>query len=611
MRKLNSVSEALELLVEPFDREPEAWADVLDRAATAPEVTPRSTLPQRRHLAAAALAALVVLALAVSPVGGAIARGVSDFSAWLTGSPGEPASESEQRAFEAENERSWGGFPDGTELRRVITTEAAGGTFELFGFRTGDSLCLRLTVEGFPNDGPTTGCAPLDELRRAEAPALAVRLDTSFGTRDVPPTEEGYVPAWASASFGIVADGVEAVELQTTEGSAEAIVENNAFLAITADPPLGLRAQELIAIGEQGERVAVALAEAPFGNYGPQAKPGVAPGPKEVERRVEGGTIGWVMEREPRGVSLEEAGLDDRQVPILAYRGEARFARLIEPDPGGIRRVVVALVYVAPSQDPAWPGLHGEHLCYSVVDKGGGGGGGCSPAGRFFERGPFSLGLYTGHGGDQYSVVNGLASDDVERMDLYLHNGERVAVPLEDNAYLVEVARTKFPIRLVAYDDTGSVIGIETYGHDPLGDPGPRPVEGKQRVVKRVVGANGTTGVLRVGPSTAGTRCHRVNFEGGADSGGCPPKGFRIRGLGFGVQDAGYDFFLVGEVSARVARIELRFEDGRTETIEPVEGVVLHPLPSGRGITAGLEVAVGYDRDGSEVDRQRFDRRRR
>lgn len=610
MRKLNSVSETLELLVEPFDGEPEAWADVL-RRASAPDIRPRSTFPQRRHLAAVALAALVVLALAVSPVGAAIARGVSDFSAWLSGSPGEPASESEQRAFDDENERSWAGFPDGTELRGVITTEAAGGTFKLFGYRTEDSLCLRLTVEGFPNDGPTTGCAPLDELRVAEAPALTVRLDTSFGTRDVPPSEEGYVPARAAASFGIVADGVEAVELQTTDGSAQAIVENNAFLAITADPPLGLRSQELTAIGAQGERVAVELAEAPFGDYGPQAKPGVAPGPSKIERRVEGGRIGWLADREPRGVSLEEAGFDDSQVPPAVYRGEVRFARLIEPDPGGLRRVVVALVYVAPNQDPAWPGLHGEHLCYSVVEKGGGGGGGCSPVGRFFERGhPFSLGLYTGHGGDQYSVVNGLASDDVARMDLYLRSGERIAVPLEDNAYLVEVARTKFPIRLVAYDDAGRVIGIETYGHDPLGDPGPRPVEGKQRVVKRVVGANGTKGVLRVGPSTAGTRCHRVNFEGGADSGGCPPKGFRIRGLGFGVQDAGYDFFLVGEVSARVARIELRFEDGGTETIEPVEGVVLHPPPSGRGITAGLEVAVGYDRGGSVVDRQRFDRRR-
>ncbi|MBA2643667.1 MAG: hypothetical protein H0U82_12185, partial [Actinobacteria bacterium] len=192
MSKLSFVSDALELYVTPFDDEPEAWSDVLRRAGVADRPR-RPAAFRRRIMAAAAVALFVLVALGVSPVGGAIVRGVGDFSAWLTGSPGEPASESEQRAFEAANERSWGGFPDGTELRRVITTEAAGGTFELFGFRTGDSLCLRLTVEGFPNERPTTACAPLAELRRAEAPALAVRLDTSFGSRDVPPTE-GYAP---------------------------------------------------------------------------------------------------------------------------------------------------------------------------------------------------------------------------------------------------------------------------------------------------------------------------------------------------------------------------------------------------------------------------------
>ncbi|MDQ3671764.1 MAG: hypothetical protein M3364_04895, partial [Actinomycetota bacterium] len=510
MSAFNSVSDALELYIKPFDDEPEAWSDVLSRAGVVDRQRTRPPIFRRLRVAAIAVAIAALVALAVSPVGGAIVRGVGDFSAWLSGNPGEPASESEQRAFEAANERSWGGFPDGTELRRVITTEAAGGTFELFGFRTGGSLCLRLTVEGYPNERPTTVCAPLAELRRAEAPALAVRLDTSFGRRDVPPTE-GYAPARASASFGIVADGVKGVELQTTAGPADATVENNAFLAITADPPLGLRSQELTAIGEQGERVAVALAEAPFGDYGPQAKREVAPGPKEVERRVEGGRIGWLATRDERGESLEEAGVDDRLV-ALGGRGKVRFARVIEPDPVGIRRVVVALVYVAPNQDPAWPGTQGEQLCYSLVYRGGGGGG-CSPVGRFFERGPFSLGISVQHGGDQYVVVNGLASDDVARLDLYLGSGERVAVPLEDNAYLIEVARTKFPIRLVAYDEAERVIGIETYGHDPLADPGPRPVECKQRVVKRVVGPNGTKGVLRVGPSTAGTRCHRESFE--------------------------------------------------------------------------------------------------
>jgi hypothetical protein len=599
MSTFNSVSEALELYVSPFEDEPQAWADVLRRASLAPEEKPARRFPRRRRLAAAALVAAVLVALGLSPVGGALAQGVFDFSAWLTGSPGEPASKEAQRAFE--EERSWADFPDGPQLRRLVVTKAAGGTFELFGFRTGDSLCLRLAVEGFPNDGPTTGCAPLDELRRAEAPALAVRLDTSFGRRDVPPTEEGYVPARASASFGIVADGVDAVELKMTEGVAEASVQNNAFLAVTADPPLGLRSQELTAIGDHGERLAVALAEAPFGDYGPKAKPGVAPGPRKIERRVEGGEIGWLARREPRGVSLEAAGLDGLQIP-LAGRGEVRFARVIQPDPGGIRRVVVALEYVAPNQDPPMAGTPGEWLCYSVMNKGGGGGG-CSPVGRFFERGPVSLGLYTENGGDQYVVMNGLASDDVASIELYLANGERIAVPLKDNVYAIEMARTKFPARLVARDGDGRVIGIEAYNHDPLADPGPRPVAGKQRVVKRVVAANGDEGVLRVGPSTDGTRCWRVSLTGGAGGGGCLPKGFKER-LALGVNNSSDAAFLSGTVAPGTTSVDVHFRNGDTVKVATTEGAVLVALTQEQV----PEVVIARDPSGAEVGRQRFRR---
>lgn len=89
----------------------------------------------------------------------------------------------------------------------------------------------------------------------------------------------------------------------------------------------------------------------------------------------------------------------------------------------------------------------------------------------------FSLGIGVGHGGDQYAVLDGLASDDVVRMELYLATGERIAVPLRDNVYFVQAPRTRFPVRLVAYDSADRVIGIETFSHDPLG-PRPAPDRG-------------------------------------------------------------------------------------------------------------------------------------
>jgi hypothetical protein len=91
------------------------------------------------------------------------------------------------------------------------------------------------------------------------------------------------------------------------------------------------------------------------------------------------------------------------------------------------------------------------------------------PVGRLFLFGPFNYGL-GGAGADQYVWLDGLASDDVARMELFLASGERVAVPLRDNVFRVEVARLKFPIRLVAYDSDDRVIGIRTETHDPLTD---------------------------------------------------------------------------------------------------------------------------------------------
>ena len=604
MRKVDAVNEALELFVAPFDDEPGAWSDVLRRASIGSDVSPRSDARRRRRLAAAAFAAAVLLALAVSPVGGALVRGFGDFSAWLTGSPGEPASESAQRAFEEGNARSWLRFPDGPTLRSLIRTEAAGGTFELFGFRSGNKLCLRLTVEGIPADvPPALGCAPLDELRRAQAPAVTVIVDSSFGSRqDVTPNEEGYVPARASASFGVVADGVEAVELETNEGRVEAIVASNAFLAVTENPPLGMRTKELTAVGAQGQRVTVPLAEAPFGDYGAPARPGAAPGPTKVERQVEGGTIGWLLRREPRGQSLEEAGLDASQFGLERIaRGEVIHARVITPDPQGHAPFVIGVVRFERGQLPF--GQSGEQVCTLVAY-----GGGCSPIAHLFPPGlPFSVGTMSGYGGNEYVLVEGLASDDVARLELFLANGERTSVPLKDNAYLVEVARLKFPARLVAYDAEGRVIGIESDVHDPLSDRGPRPIPDKQRVVVRVVGANGTKGVVRVGPSTAGTRCHRISFENGAGGGGCLPKGMEPQ-LSLGVLNTGSDSFVTGTVADGTATIELRFPSGERVVVEVVEGVVAHPLTPAQAADGGPKLAVALDREGGEVGRQPFRR---
>jgi hypothetical protein len=585
-----------------------SWEDALRRATLRPTAARRRDVVRYRvALLAAALAALA--ALAVSPVGGAIVRSFGDFSAWLTGSPGEPASESAQKAFDEANERSWAKFPDSPKLRRLLVTRAAGGTFELFGFRSGDSLCLRLTVKGMPADEKDgTGCTPLAALRAAEAPAVITLIDYSFGREDVRPNNEGLTPARASASFGVVADGVEGVDLTTNHGKVDAQVGSNAFLAVTAHPPLGLRTRELTATTVDGDKLAVPVAEAPFADYGLSAKPGVAPGPTQIERVVEGGTIGWLLHGEPRGKSLTEAGLNDEKLfpPFPGQHRDVRFARVVKPDPKGLRVVVVGLVHFDKSaRYPTMPA--GDMVCTNTLMPGFGGGGGCSRIDDLFNRGPFSYSLGGNQGGDQYALVSGLASDDVARMELFLAAGEQLAVPLRDNVYAIDVARLKFPIRLVAFNGDDRVIGIWTYAHDPLADPGPRPIEGKQRVTRRVRAADGSLATLRLGPSTAGTTCWQIEFRDGHGSGGCQQKQYRGPALALSVDSAGV---VEGTASPSVATVELTLRNGQSMTVEPVQGVVLQSLTPAQADAGGPELAIGLDGSGQEVGRQRFERNR-
>jgi len=48
----------------------------------------------------------------------------------------------------------------------------------------------------------------------------------------------------------------------------------------------------------------------------------------------------------------------------------------------------------------------------------------------------------------QYSVLAGLASDDVARLELFSLRGGRTDVPLRDNTWLVRVAGGDYPLRI-------------------------------------------------------------------------------------------------------------------------------------------------------------------
>lgn len=360
----------LERLVPAPGRGELDWEDALLRAGRLPSTSPR------RGQVTLVLVAVALVAVVATPLGGAIAGSVGDFSTWLRGEPGQPAAPADQEAFDRSNERSFAGFPRGTQLRRLIETEVDGRPLELFGFRSGGSLCLRLVLRGLGQ--PQTGCAPVAELERATAPAVVVLSDASFGQQDVPPTEEGYVPALAAASFGIVADGVREVELVDGSGSHRALLGGNAFLSVIDRPKLGQRTRSASVVAADGTRLPLAIAQAPFDRGAPAAKPGTAPGPTKVERIVQGGTIGWLERRELRG---EAPPADARY--LRGPNGPFEFARVLTPDPDSHMRIMLGIGTLERfGSRPEQPSL-----CVYLL-SGGGAGGGCNALADPFPRGP-------------------------------------------------------------------------------------------------------------------------------------------------------------------------------------------------------------------------------
>jgi hypothetical protein len=425
------------------------WDDVLARVRSPRRSRRFSWRPLQ--VALAGIFAAITIASLATPLGAAIGRTFDGFAAWISGSPGTPASPEAQQAFERANARSWAAFPAGTQLRKLIETTASGSTFTLYGFRSGDALCLRLVASG-PASGKTSSCAPLQALQSTNEPALVVASDQPFGTSRVPPGSPGYQPLLASATFGIASDGVQQVTLHGDDGTHQALVDSNAFLYIDEIPKRGVRIRSAEAVAVDGSTRALPLAAAPYGGNGSIAPDhmGAPQGPTGVDRRVSASTISWIVRRQDRGQPLDQQLLKRLTETTMTA---VTFAREVQPDPDNPARVVFLIGTLKHSFHPDQ-----QALCVFLL-QGGGAGGGCGGLTQMLSEQPFNLGISLVSGADQYAYFSGMASDDVAAIKIYLANGTIEDVPLKDNAFAVPVSRALFPARVVAYDTQGRIIG--------------------------------------------------------------------------------------------------------------------------------------------------------
>lgn len=573
------LAEQLERLVPPAEG-PDDWQAIVRAAGNR----------RRRRRLVQLGTVLALLAVVVSPVGAAVVHGIADFSAWLRGQPGSPAAEADQQAFERSNSRSWGDFPEGTKLRSLIKREIDGHSYELFGFRSGDSFCLRLVGRGL-SGSPALSCAPRVALERAKAPVVVVLADHGLVLRNDPIPGDSYRATEAQASFGLVADGVRAVELSADDGSHEATIASNAFLYVASKPKLGTRIRAVEAVTGDGSRLAVPFQSAPFGTWDLPAPAHDRPtGPSSVQRHVEGGMIGWLLRQEERG----EAPPEDAPYMRGPMAKGLEFARLLTPDPASHMRVLVAIGTLPHSVRPTE-----RALCFFLV-SGGGAGGGCNALDDPFPRGPITVSQTIREGGDQYATLHGLASDDVARVQLFLANGETQPVALRDNAWIAQVARADHPVRVVAYDRDDRIIGVETMpGESVPGMPRPR---GQWRTILAANDDRGGKGIVRVAPSTDGGRCFEIRLPGGGGQSGCPPMSNQTPPLSVGISIGVGGAWIGGQVGDEVATVELVFRNGQVEHLRPIDGFILRSLGAGTTVERNeLEAVVGRDREGREI----------
>ena len=442
MTAFNSVSDALQILVEPLDVTPRwdavvADAGLLDRR--------RST--SWRTVAAASVLAAALLAAA------AYAAGFGDtFSSWLTGSPGAPAPAAEQQGFARRNHVAFASFPAGTKLRLLLRKSVGGTSFDLLGFRNGDAYCLRLVRTDLPQGIGRNECLRAEELR---GHAALVANDVWFSV--------GKPAQSITGVDGFAADDVIALRVTRARGEERVPVKNNVFLSLTSQPsgtvqhhPLPNTVLAVAALRARGQALNVPYVVEGQGIITGGKRPTVpsyfsgrgvraAVGPVRVTAPIRHPAIGWLERREKRGSPL----------PLQSYLA-LHFGRVIQPDPDDPIRVGVAIA--AATGFTRGHAITGNALC--VIDfqplMRGAGSAGCSPVP--FQNGALMLGSWMS---SPITHFNGLAADGITRVVLFLAGGRKVEAALRDNVFAVAVPQAELGGELVGYDAKGRVAAIE------------------------------------------------------------------------------------------------------------------------------------------------------
>jgi hypothetical protein len=231
----------------------------------------------------------------------------------------------------------------------------------------------------------------------------------------------------------------------------------------------------------------------------------------------------------------------------------------------------------------------------------------------FYAFGNHDYGISAGHdyGKNPLRLFWGRAGDRVARVALRF-GSRTVTVPLTGRWFLAEFPEQ--PDDFSSYGEGGALLEQHKFhwptGHEPVVKPPHRVTEAHE--VARIRARGGSEEVkLLVARASDGGYCQIVRSDRTPTNQACsvaPPstREIAVAGMNFGGAPGGI-LLLVGPVGSDIAKLELRYQDGRVVNVPLSEGWALYEVKSTDYVEGRRpEILIGRDASGREIASQRL-----
>ena len=178
-------------------------------------------------------------------------------------------------------------------------------------------------------------------------------------------------------------------------------------------------------------------------------------------------------------------------------------------------------------------------------------------------------------------------------------------VPLRDNIYLVDVARAKMPVRLVAYDAHGRVIGIQAPEACSAVAAQARPSRDERSASasspRQPAPPPNFSSAPPAETDTATTSAPTSTSTPPVKTVSCPNPTWKQQALELGTNGNPAQF-IEGHVRSNVATVKVKFADGGTMTTTPIDNFVLAVVPRQHlAKSSQVASATAYDTAGHRI----------